>query len=141
MIVRNTTKAWQERARKRDQSRTAEILKLVSALSFTRKKKIKTDWENIWQNARCKGLTPAQSSFTFKRVHNLLPNNSKRFKFCLRETNICTFCTQKDNKAHLWFCTQATGLGIVIREILEKHSVQNQEAPWDSLCRLEVDLP
>ena len=48
MIVRNTTKAWQERVRKRDQSRTAEILKLVSALSFTRKKKIKTDWENIW---------------------------------------------------------------------------------------------
>ena len=47
-IVRNTTKAWQERGRKRDQSRTAEILKLVSALSFPRKKKIKTDWENIW---------------------------------------------------------------------------------------------
>ena len=98
MIVRNTTKAWQERVRKRDQSRTAEFLKLVSALSFTRKKRIKTDWENIWQNARCKGLTPAQSGFLFKRVHNLFPNNSKRFKFCLRETTSAHFAPRKTTK-------------------------------------------
>ena len=74
-------------------------------------------------------------------VHNLLPNNNKLFKFGLRENDTCTFCTQSDNKSHLWFCTQATGLGMVVREILEEHSVQNQQVPWDSLCRLEVDLP
>jgi hypothetical protein len=100
-----------------------------------------TDWENIWQNARCKGLTPAQSSFLFKLVHNLLPNNSKLLKFGLRENDICTFCTQSDNKSHLWFCTQTTGLGMVVRAILQEHSVQNQQVPWDSLCRLEVDQP
>ena len=32
-------------------------------------------------------------------------------------------------------------MGMVVLEILEEHSVQNQQVPWDSLCRLEVDLP
>ena len=31
--------------------------------------------------------------------------------------------------------------GMIVREILEEHSVQNHKVPWDSLCRLEVDLP
>ena len=100
-----------------------------------------TDWENIWQNVRCKGLTPSQSSYLFKMVHNLLPNNNKLFKFGLRDNDTCTFCTQSDNKSHLWLCTQATGLGMIVRAILEEHSVQNKKVPWDSLCRLEVDLP
>ena len=30
---------------------------------------------------------------------------------------------------------------MIVREILEEHSVQNKKVPWDSLCRLEVDLP
>ena len=30
---------------------------------------------------------------------------------------------------------------MIVREILEEHSVQNHKVPWDSLCRLEVDLP
>ena len=51
-------------------------------------------------------------------VHNLLPKNSKLFKFGLRENDICTFCTQSDNKSHLWSCTQATGLGMVVKAIL-----------------------
>ena len=74
-------------------------------------------------------------------VHNLLPNNNKLFKFDLRDNYTCNFCTQSDNKSHLWLCTQAAGLGMIVREILEEHSVQNHKVPWDSLCRLEVDLP
>ena len=100
-----------------------------------------TDWENIWQNMRCNGLTPSQSSYLFKMVHNLLPNNNKLLKFGLRDNDTCNFCTQGDNKQHLWLCTQAAGLGMIVREILEEHSVQNHKVPWDSLCRLEVDLP
>ena len=74
-------------------------------------------------------------------VHNLLPNNTKLFKFGLRINDTCTFCTQSDNNSHLWFCTQATGLDMIVKAILEEHSAQNQQVPWESLCRLEVELP
>ena len=77
----------------------------------------------------------------FKMVHNLLPNNTKLFKFGLRINDTCTFCTQSDNNSHLWFCTQATGLDMIVKAILEEHSAQNQQVPWESLCRLEVELP
>ena len=62
-------------------------------------------------------------------VHNLLPNNNKLFKFGLRENDTCTFCTHSDNKSHLWLCTQATGLGMIVRAILEEHSDQKRKCP------------
>ena len=62
-------------------------------------------------------------------AQNLLPNNSKLFEFGLRENDICTLCTQSDIKSHLWSCTQAAGLGMVVKAILEVHSTQNQQVP------------
>ena len=89
---------------------------------------------------RCKGLTPSQSSYLFKVVHDLLPNNSKLLKFGLKDNDTCNFCTQSDSRSHLWLCTQAAGLGIIVKDILEEHAAHNHVVPWDGLCRLEVVL-
>ena len=89
---------------------------------------------------RCKGLTPSQSSYLFKMVHNLLSNNNKLLKFGLRDNDTCNFCSQSDSRSHLWRCTQAAGLGSIVKQILEEHVAHNKEVPWDELCRLEVDL-
>ena len=99
-----------------------------------------TDWENIWLNMRSKGLTPSQSSYLFKMVHDLLPNNSKLLKFGLKDNDTCNFCTQSDSRSHLWLCTQAAGLGMIVKDILEEHAAHNHVVPWDGLCRLEVVL-
>ena len=73
-------------------------------------------------------------------VHNLLPHNSKLLQFGLKDNDTCNFCTQSDSRSHLWRCTQAAGLGSIVKQILEEHVAHNKEVPWDELCRLEVDL-
>ena len=89
---------------------------------------------------RCKGLTPSQTSYLFKMVHNLLPHNSKLLQFGLKDNDTCNFCSQSDSRSHLWRCTQAAGLGSIVKQILEEHAAHNHEVPWYGLCRLEVDL-
>ena len=142
MIVGYTTKTWQERVTKRFITHNRDPQTGICTLIPTKQEDLNsdTDWDNIWQNMRCKGLTPSQSSYLFKMVHNLLPHNSKLLQFGLKDNDICNFCTQSDSRSHLWVCPQAAGLGSAVKQILEKHAAHNQEVPWDELCRLEVDL-
>ena len=142
MIVGYTTKTWQERVTKRFITHNRDPQTGICTLIPTKQEDLNsdTDWDNIWQNMRCKGLTPSQTSYLFKMVHNLLPHNSKLLQFGLKDNDTCNFCTQSDSRSHLWRCTQAAGLGSIVKQILEEHAAHNHEVPWDELCRLEVDL-
>ena len=130
MIVGYTTKTWQERVTKRSITHNRDPQTGICTLIPTKQEDLNSDsdWDNIWQNMRCKGLTPSQTSYLFKMVHNLLPHNSKLLQFGLKDNDTCNFCPQ------------AAGLGSIVKQILEEHAAHNHEVPWDELCRLEVDL-
>ena len=57
----------------------------LCSLILTKEEELKreADWEVAWQNVRCPGLTPEQSSFIFEMAHGLLPNNSRLYRFGL----------------------------------------------------------
>ena len=70
-----------------------------------------------------------------------VPNNSRLFRFGLIESDICSFCTERDTKPHLWSCSQAEALGKMAKAILEVHDAQSKLVSWECLSRLEVSLP
>ena len=87
---------------------------------------------------RCSVLTPEQQSYflfkiglankkiLFKMVYRLLPNKTRLHKFELRESDLCSFCEERDEKMHFWSCTQAAGLGIVAKAILQENNEQRK---------------
>ena len=110
-------------------------------LSSQEEKLQSADWEEIWSNMRCSGLSPTEQSFLFKMVYGLLPNKTKLMRFGLDESDQCFFCNEKDDKDHFLSCSQASGMGEATRNILSELSPDKKAVSWEQIGSLELYLP
>ena len=99
------------------------------------------DWEEIWANMRCPGLSPTEQSFLFKMVNGLLPNKAKLMRFGLDESDQCSFCKDRDDKDHFFACSQASGMGEATRGIIRELNPDKKPVLWHQLGSLDLNLP
>ena len=105
-IFSYSTKAWQLRLTRKLVTHSTDPQTGLSSLilSSQEEKMESADWEVIWSNMRCSGLSPIEQSFQFKMVYGLLPNKAKLMRFGLDESTQCFFCNEKDDKDHFLAC-------------------------------------
>ena len=77
-----------------------------------------TDWTQVWQIARTKGLGSELISFQFKLLHNLLPTQERIARLGLNEDHprLCLHCRQEsENLVHSFFdCTKNIQVGLAL---------------------------
>ena len=81
-IFSYSTKAWQLWLTRRLVTHSSNPQTGISSLilSSQEEKLQSADWEVIWSNMRCPGLSPTEQSFLFKMVYGLLPTKTKMMR-------------------------------------------------------------
>jgi hypothetical protein len=86
------------------------------------------DWRNIYSSPfRTKRNTKLQK-FQFKLSHRITATNSFLFKCGLKETELCTFCTEtKESLLHLfWECTYSKNFWLSLVNVFENCGLNMQ---------------
>ena len=77
-----------------------------------------TDWEQVWQLTRTKGLGPELTSFQFKMIHELLPTQERIARLGLHEgqPGLCLLCrVEAEGLVHAFFdCTKNMQVGLAL---------------------------
>ena len=86
------------------------------------------DWGYIYSSPFRATRNTKLQNFQFKFLHRITATNSFLFKCGLKETEICTFCTEtKDNLLHLfWECTYSKIVWFSLVNVLENCAVNLQ---------------
>ena len=91
-----------------------------------------TDWEQVWQIGRIKGLGSELVSFQFKILHNLLPTQERITRLGMNEDQpgLCLHCRiETEDLVHCFFdCTKNMQVGLAllgcIQQILPEISTE-----------------
>ena len=105
-----------------------------------------TDWPQVWQIARTRGLGPELVSFQFKLLHELLPTQERLARLGLNEDTprLCLHCRlEAEDQAHCLFeCTKNMGVGLAllgcVQQLLPDLSVESAVL-LDFRCSLPDD--
>ena len=105
-----------------------------------------TDWPQVWQIARTKGLGSELISFQLKILHNLLPTQERIGRLGLNDDHpgLCLLCRlEVEDLVHSFFdCTRNMGVGLAllgcVQQILPDLSSENAVL-LDFSCRLEEE--
>ena len=96
------------------------------------------DWNQSWQNLRCRGLSPQQKTTLFKLCNDLIPHGVLLQKFKLASSAMCQHCNMVDGPLHFPTCTQANNLGSFTQETLSPLFFTQGDFSWGKVGTLDL---
>ena len=96
------------------------------------------DWNQSWQNLRCRGLSPQQKTTLFKLCNDLIPHGVLLQKFKLASSAMCQHCNEVDGPLHFPTCTQANNLGSFTQETLSPLFFTQGDFSWGKVGTLDL---